>query len=472
MPSTSRTWLALLLGALLVAPFPGLAQTTPAGTATVADRLDREVGKILAETGIPAISIALVRDGGIAWSRAWGLANVGGGTPATPDTYLSTGSTFKFVTATAIMQLVEKGLLELDTPLNSLVGPELAVKGADDVTIRHMLSHHSGLEGPVGTVPLWSRLAPRTPTQLLQGTRRTGPPGQTFRYCNECFGIMALIIEKLSGQPYDDYVAEHILRPLGIDVAKPSVPSPTVVERMALPYNLVDNKPVPVAQVRFDVFAAGDVYLRPEDMARFLAAQLNGGGFRGKRILTEASVAEMRRQQFDDNGYGLGTGIVTAGGRTFIEHGGSTPGFNSFSIGEPATRSGVYVMSNSGQSARAIQPLAMLAMRLMRGENPDPLPSFATVEKKKIEIDPSIFDRYVGQYELNPSFVITVTREGNRFYLQATNQPRLEIFASSETDFFLRAVEASVTFERDDPNGPVTYMILHQGGDQRLERRR
>ncbi|MGD8277937.1 MAG: serine hydrolase [Gemmatimonadota bacterium] len=472
MSTTSRTRHALLAAALLAIPVPGLAQTTTAGTAAVADRLEREVEKILAETGIPAISIALVRDGDVAWTGAWGLANVGGGTKATTDTYFSTGSTFKFVTATAVMQLVEKGLLELDAPLNTLVDRTLRVEGADDVTIRHMLSHHSGLEGPVGTVPLWSRVAPRTPTQLLEGTRRTGPPGQTFRYCNECYGIMALIIEKLSGQPYDAYVAEHILQPLGIDIATPSVPSPPVVERMALPYNLGDNKPVPIPQVRYDVFSAGDIYLRAEDMARFLAAQLNGGVFRGTRILSEASVVEMRRQQFDDNPYGLGTAIVEADGHTFVEHGGAIPGFNSFSIGEPASRSGVYVMSNSGQSARAIQPLAGLAMRLMRGENPDPLPSFATEERVEVEIDPAIFDQYVGEYELNPSFVITVTREGGRFFVQATNQPRFEIFASSETDFFLRAVEASITFGRDDPDGPVTHMILHQGGDQRLARRR
>ena len=78
----------------------------------------------------------------------------------------------------------------------------------------------------------------------------------------------------------------------------------------------------------------------------------------------------------------------------------------------------------------------------------------------------------MGEYELSPSFVITVTREGGRFFIQATNQQRIEIFASSEVDFFLKVVEASVTFGQDDPEGPVTHMILHQGGDQRLERRR
>jgi CubicO group peptidase (beta-lactamase class C family) len=80
-----------------------------------------------------------------------------------------------------MMQLVDAGKLTLDTPLNDIVGASLAVEGADDVTIRHMLSHRSGLQGPVGTVPLWSRTAPRTPLEILEGTRRTGPPGVTYR---------------------------------------------------------------------------------------------------------------------------------------------------------------------------------------------------------------------------------------------------------------------------------------------------
>ena len=127
----------------------------------VTARLETEIHKILEETGIPAISVALVRDGDVVWTGAYGYANVGASVRATTETYFSTGSTFKFVTATAIMQLVEKGDLELDTPLNEFVGPDLTISGADDVTFRHLLSHHSGLRGPVATVPLWSREARR-----------------------------------------------------------------------------------------------------------------------------------------------------------------------------------------------------------------------------------------------------------------------------------------------------------------------
>jgi CubicO group peptidase (beta-lactamase class C family) len=275
------------------------------------------------------------------------------------------------------MQLVEKGKLTLDTPLNRVLGPELAIAGADDVTFRHMLSHHSGLQGAIGTVSLWSRRAPRTLVDLIRGTKRIGPPGTEYRYCNECFGIMAWVIEKLSGRPYDQYVAESVLQPLGIDIASASVPTPAMVEHMALPYDLQENRPVPIEQVRFDVYSAGDIYLRAEDMARFLAAQLNGGIYRGKRIIGEGSAREMQRSQFADAGYGLGTGVSANGGHTWLAHSGSIPGFNSISLGEPATRMGVYIMSNSGQSARAIGPLARLALSLMQGENPDPLPSFA-----------------------------------------------------------------------------------------------
>jgi len=95
-----------------------------------------------------------------------------------------------------------------------------------------------------------------------------------------------------------------------------------------------------------------------------------------------------------------------------------------------------------------------------------------SVEQVEVEIAPEVFDQYVGEYELDPDLVITVTRDGDRFYLQATGQQRVELFAASETDFFVRIYEASVTFGRDDADGPVTHMILHWGRVQRLERRR
>ena len=119
--ASAFVWL-VLFGLLALAPAAVTAQDTgPRDLTSVTTSLEREIEKILDETGIPSISIALIRDGEVVWASAHGYANVGARVPATADTYYSTGSTFKFVTATAVMQLVERSELTLDTPLNEIV---------------------------------------------------------------------------------------------------------------------------------------------------------------------------------------------------------------------------------------------------------------------------------------------------------------------------------------------------------------
>ena len=120
--------------------------------------LSQESQKILSETGIPSISLALVKDDQIVWAEAFGYSNVRAKTPATPETLYCTGSTFKFVTAAAVMQLVEQGKLALDDPVNKYLGDEAIADRSEEgkpVTIRHLLCHYSSLSGPTNTVPLW-----------------------------------------------------------------------------------------------------------------------------------------------------------------------------------------------------------------------------------------------------------------------------------------------------------------------------
>ena len=116
-----------------------------------------------------------------------------------------------------------------------------------------------------------------------------------------------------------------------MDVSLTSVPSPEIVEHLALPYNLEGNRAIPISQVRYDVYAAGDIYLRAVDMARFVATQRNGGVYDGKRILSEASSLEMRRQQFGGRNYGLGTGISERSGNGSDPFAGSDDGSNLLS---------------------------------------------------------------------------------------------------------------------------------------------
>lgn len=348
------------------------AQVEPPDVAEVAQSIEAWTRNVLDTTGIPSISIALVHDNKVAWVGAFGWANVTAGTAATADTYFSTGSTFKSVTATAVMQLVERGLLHLDSALNVILGDGLAISGADDVTIRHLLSHQAGLEVPLQRVPLWGRERPLGLRETIAKSRSVGPPGREHRYCNGCYALLEYIIEEASGVPFDQYVAQNIFQPLGTDIPSASMPDGGMVERMALPYQVEDGTVRADGYVRYNSFAAGDAYLRPIDMARFLVTQLNGGVYGNTRLLAKSSVTEMQTEQLGGSGYGLGLMLRDLSGHRVIHHGGSVPGFKAVLLGDASCGCGVYVMSNATQAERAINLLAWYAMMLLWGEEVEP----------------------------------------------------------------------------------------------------
>jgi len=236
--------------------------------------------------------------------------------------------------------------------------------------VRMLLAHTSGLTCDIRTRPVFSRTLPPQLSELTARTYSVRKPEESYEYCNSAYGIAGYLIEQVSGQDYESYIVEHILAPLGVVTPAPIRPTPLMVDRMAQPYRRGDDgTPVPVGRVFFDVFPAGDLYMTAEDMARFLGAHLNGGVFNGHRILSEASIREMHRDQSPGlvtgtmatafgGGYGLGVGTGTAGnGHRLIQHGGSVPGLNANMMGDLDERFGVYVMTNSAghtEIARAV----------------------------------------------------------------------------------------------------------------------
>lgn len=427
--------------------------------------LTKEINKILTETGIPSISLSLIKDDTIIWSEAFGYGNVKKKVPATSATIYSTGSNFKFVTATAIMQLAEAGKLDIDDPINNYLGKsaidDLSSKGTP-VTFRHLLSHHSGLKGPIEIIPVWERKIPKTLEKIASQISTEEPPGINYKYCNHCYALAGLVIEKISGQSFQEYIVKNILEPLQIESKGPVIPTPSMVEELALPYSLNNNQSVPEYQSRFDVFPAGDIYLTGPEMANFLIAQLNEGSFNGQSILKPSSISEMQKSQFKSN-YGLGTGVIKIDNKKFLQHTGGVPGFSTFFRVEPASKTGVYIASNAGDVQNILGEIGNLSLKLILGETKiDPLRSFAKKEFKEIQLAKEIQKKYIGKYQLAPNFFITVTQEDTRLYGQATGQGKFELFPYEEDKFFLKIVEAQVQFNSE--NGIVTGLTLFQNG--------
>ena len=432
------------------------------------------IQQTLADRGIPSMSIALVRGDSIVWKAAFGYSNMRTRTPATTETLYSTGSSGKSVTAAAIMQLVEQGKIKLDDPINRYLGDHRVqdqLQAEKPVTFRHILSHWSGLKAGAETQPIWGRKLPKTLEELTSALYSVRAPETRWEYNNFAYGAAGLLVQKISDTEYEKYLVEHILKPLGMTTTNPVYPSPEMVERMALPYNAGGSlgKPAPVAQVHFDVYPAGDLYMTAEDMARFLGAQLNRGTFQGTRILSEESVLAMHKPYFGGT-YGFGFWMIrdSVSGDTLVHHGGAIVGQRAFMIGDVDARVGVYYMTNSDylpDSPPMRSEIVDAALKLLRGEEYVPPP-----QRKGIAVDEKVLNSYVGTYEVGPTTLV-VSRVGRALALQQGGQPAInELLAETPVRFFQRGSNTIITFEGD--GGSIDRLVVDAGGQKRTATRR
>ena len=154
---------------------------------------------------------------------------------------------------------------------------------------------------------------------------------------------------------------------------------------------------------------------------------------------------------------GLGWHVMKRPTRSIIWHNGGTGGYRSFAGFDPASRRGVVVLTNSAIGSDDIG-FHLLDATLPLAPAPKPV-----AERKEVTVSAETLERYVGQYELGPNFIFTVTREEDRLFGQATGQQRLRLWAESDTDFFLKEVDAQIKFMKD-AQGAVTALTLFQGG--------
>lgn len=413
--------------------------------------LSKEIQKILTETGMPSISIALVKDDKIVWADAFGYTNVKKQFPATKETVYNTGSTFKSVTAMAVMQSADAGKLNLDDPVNRYLQPPIQDLSADGkpVTIRHLLSHHSGLDGPVEIIPLWEKDLPNTLKEIASEITVIEPPGRNYEYCNHCYALAGLIIENVSGKSFQEYLVDHLFKKLDIKTLGPVVPTPEMIEELALPYYIDKNRSHPETQYRFDVFPAGDIYLIPSDMAKFLILHLNEGKFNGETILKPETIEEIHSPQFGSH-YGLGVEVHGKGKDIMLEHGGAVPGFMSFFKADVNSKTGVYIVSNCVGSQDPLIAVCDLSLDLLKGKfDGKPLQSFSKKYFKEMILPISILEKYIGEYRLSPDLIVTITLEDKQLYAQKIEDRKVKLIPYAENKFFLKPGYGQIVFSLD-----------------------
>jgi CubicO group peptidase (beta-lactamase class C family) len=429
----------------------------------LAGRLDRIFAEAYPATG-PGAAVIVVRDGKPILRKGYGLANVELSVPISPEMVFRIGSVTKQFTAAAILKLVEAGKISLSDEIGRFL-PEFPTHGKK-ITIEQLLTHTSGIKSVTG-MPTWpSRMREDwTPAQIIaffQNEPFDFEPGTKWKYNNSGYLLLGAIIEKVSGKKYEDFVAETIFRPLGMERTRYGSDAPIIPGRVEgyqrTPGGVVNAPYLSMTQP----YSAGALVSTVDDLARWQAA-LDKDGFLS---------AESRRRMWAPvtlpdgtaTRYGFGWGVWSYEGHAVIEHGGSINGFVSANMRLPDDRIYVAVLSNAAGPGRDPRMLALRAASLVAGIPAD--------GRKAVALAPAALERYAGVYKDSDGDNWIVRRKGDHLEVEA-GPSQSEVFASGACAdcFFYRDHVRDLRFE-ETPAGEVTALLIddHIGPTERAVR--
>lgn len=451
-----------LTGLLLLPAFSmaSIAQSKPAASVIS----DDEIRKILVERiDVQHQSVGIVVGVITPEGRrnvAYGHLAQGDSRPLNADTVFEIGSATKVFTALLLADMVEHGQVALDDPVSKYLpkAVKMPERNGRSITLVDLGTHTSGLPRLPGN------MAPKDPGnpyadysveqlyQFLSQYSLTRDVGSKYEYSNLGGGLLGHALALRAGTSYESLVVSRICDPLTMKSTRITL-SPEMKARLAVGHNAgmepVENWDLPT------LAGAGALRSTVNDLLDFLSANL---GFTKSALAPAmAAMLKTRRPTGQPNlEVALGWHIFTSNGKEIIWHNGGTGGYRSFMGYDPAARIGVVALSNAETEGGVDD----IGRHLLDASVPLAKPPAA---HKEVRVDPKLFDGYAGTYQLTPAIAIVITREGNHLFLQVTGQPKFEIFPEGDRDYFLKVVDAQVTFVADD-QGRATELILHQGG--------
>lgn len=392
---------------------------------------------------------------------AYGAIDQGDARPLNGGTTFEIGSVTKVFTSLLLADMVQRGEVALSDPVAKYLPAEVKVpeRGGRTITLVDLSTHTSGLPRlpsnlqPKDSANPYADYTAQQLYQFLSAYQLTRDIGTQFEYSNLGGGLLGFALARRAGMDYEALVRSRITGPLGMKSTGITL-TQEMKARLAVGHN-AELKALP----NWDFEAlAGCGALRSSviDMLTFLAANL--GYVKSPLAPAMASMLAVRRTTGAPSlgEIGLGWLIVKPSSEEIVWHNGGTGGYRSFVGFEPKAGVGVVVLSNTFTAAG----IDDIGMHLLDSHVPLlPPPK----EHKEIAVDPKLFDGYVGQYQLAPNFILTITREGDQLFAQATGQPKVQIFPSSAREFFLKVVDAQITFETDS-TGRAISLTLHQNG--------
>ncbi len=465
--------LGLAVVTILAWTAPSAAQTAAADRSPLARKpevaaaltvLDSWIAATVAQREQPGLSIGVVYDQDLIWAKGYGYADLERRVPATPGTIYRIASNSKLFTATAIMQLRDAGKLRLDDPVSERL-PWFSIKktydGGPPITIRHLITHTSGLPRELSGVN-WSDLTFPGREELrrvLPGQETVFAPETEWKYSNLAVSLAGEVVAEVSGEPWPQYVERHIPQPLGMTATRAApardMPGLAIGYGRRVPGRARDVEPfvdtgaeAPAANLASNV----------EDLAKFVSLQFRDGPRGGAQVLQGSTLREMQRVQWlrPDwrRGWGLGFSIRRVDDQVRIGHTGSLPGHRTQIEIAPAQKLGVIVLTNAedGDPFRYIdQAFVLLNPAVAKAVAPPDTPKVAD----------AAWQQYVGRYAwkfsemqiqiLNGELTLIVPEADNPWDSRMILKPvRLNTFRMVAPGFTYGPIGELLTFEMDE----------------------
>jgi CubicO group peptidase (beta-lactamase class C family) len=445
------------------------------------EELDNFIFQRMAESGIPGLSIAAIKDGEVQYSQGFGFRDFQRGTSATPETIYCIGSITKSFTALAVMQLHEKGLLNIEDPVEEYI-PFRARPFGEPIRIKHLLSHTSGIPS-LGYAEATLSIVADTSSQWLPISNSQdllifmngaeewaiSKPGERYAYLNEGYILLGAIIEKVSRSDYAHYVKDHILIPLKMNRSTFLENEVAKDDDVATPYiTSQKGEKTPTRYPYGQLISDGGLMSNTLDMANFLKMFLSNGVFNGAAIVSSSSIKEMmepkvRASEEPVGGagyryYGYGLRIKDGFlGHTLLNHSGSVYGSSAYIGFIPDIKAGVIILANGGYF---LEPMGEYAMALLLGRDPMEIASFRRTR---------ILEGLTGTYKtFRNTSSYKVTRNGGTLQLETSfgqftfTTPLIPVDIEGETKHFMAyGIDANTPVQFEQTNGEI-YMTYER----------
>lgn len=427
----------------------------------------------MAHYKVPGVSIALINDGVIEWAKGYGVADDSTKRAVTTETLFQAASISKPVAAMLALQLVDKGMIDLDENVNTYLKswqvPDNDFTAEEKVNVRRLLSHSAGLtvhgfrgyaegEAVPSTVQVLNGEEPANSAAILPDT----VPGAIWRYSGGGFTVIQQLIEDQMGQPFPELMQAAVLGPIGMTNSTFEQPLPANRHPQASYGYRADGSKVIGNWHTYPEKAAAGLWTTPTDLAKYALEVQQSLRGESNQVLSQAMTEQMLTIQSDD--WGLGPGLEGEGDSLIFRHSGGNEGFRCILIAFAEQGKGVAIMTNSDAGSGLAQELLNSISEVYEWGR------FEPKEKVLMAIDADLLDELVGKYEFEPGFVLEVTKEeGALTAHQSWDDKRYVLYPEAEDQFFTLDDAEKFVFTRTEDGEVKGMVVMDQFELRRLE---